>query len=76
MKNYYRLTKKELSIISSIQMPIVGYDNKCLSKPAVVVTFIPTNRVAVVYSLKRFRRMVNQGQISTEFYKYEILSMY
>ena len=75
MENFYRLTEKELSFISSTQKPIMGANNKRLSTPVVVMIFKPNYTVSRVYTLKSYKRRVKQNEICPELYKYEIRSM-
>lgn len=76
MENYYRLTKKELSFISSTQKPIVSTDFTRLSKPVVIVTYIPNNTITRVYSLKWFKKLVKENRLCTELFKYDIYTMF
>ena len=75
MENYYHLTKKELSFLSSIQKPIYGRNNERLSKPVVVMTYKNNSTVTRVYSLKRYKKMVQRDGIYTDVYKVEICAM-
>lgn len=76
MTNYYHLTKKELSFISSIQEPVFGLRDQRLSRPVVVQTFKPSCCVSRVYTLGWYKRMVKRNEIDTLLYKYEIFSMF
>ena len=75
MENFYRLTEKELSFISRTQKPIMGANNKRLSKPVIVSIYKLNYTVSRVYSLKWYKRMVQRNEICPELYKYEIHSM-
>ena len=76
MENFYRLTKKELSFISSIQRPILGSDNTRISTPVVVLTNKLNGVVSRVYTLRTYKKKVKLHQINDVVYRYEIRAMY
>ena len=75
MENFYRLTEKELSFISSTQKPIMGANNKRLSTPVVVMIYKLNYTVSRVYTLKAYKTLVKQNKICPELYVFVIRSM-
>lgn len=74
MKNWYRLSKAELSYLSAIDEPVMD-NGKRISTPVVAVSLYGT--VVHVWTLKWYKVKVAKGWLKRDpEYNYEIIAMY
>lgn len=75
--NFYRLTKKELSLLTSVEAPVVlSRFGTRLSRPVVIGTSKLTGKVCFVWTLRWFRSRVKIGCPTLREFDFSIFSMY
>lgn len=74
MKNWYRLSKAELSYLSAIDEPVMC-NGKRVTTPVVAVSMY--GHVVHVWTLKWYKEVVAKGWLRRDVvYRYEIIAMF